>query len=135
MHSTSNCLLMIIWNVVTKVKTLVCADDHLSSPGPEVYNVYKFASMSHCIALVMLRVSVDFDHHLCFTVEQLLQETNLTVCVFTGQLDLIVDTPGELVSSLTGQVIHYSNSTCLWSSWPSIAFFSTYSHLPKTKIL
>jgi hypothetical protein len=31
-----------------------------------------------------------------FTVEQLLKETNLTVCVFTGQLDLIVDTPGEL---------------------------------------
>lgn len=30
-------------------------------------------------------------------VEQLLQETNLTVCVFTGQLDLIVDTPGTLL--------------------------------------
>jgi len=44
-----------------------------------------------------------FDHHLYFTVEQLLQETDLTVCVFTGQLDLIVDTPGELVSSITGQ--------------------------------
>jgi hypothetical protein len=76
-----------------------------------------------------------FDHLLYLTVEQLLQETNLTVCVFTGQLDLIVDTPGELVSSLTGQVIDYSNSTCLWSSWPSIAFSSFYSHLPKMKIL
>jgi len=74
-----------------------------------------------------------FDYHLYFTVEQLLQETNLTVCVFTGQLDLIVDTPGELVSSLTGQVIHYSNSTCLWSSWPSIAFFQYLFPSPKNE--
>jgi hypothetical protein len=74
-----------------------------------------------------------FDYHLCFTVEQLLQETNLTVCVFTGQLDLIVDTPGESVSYLTGQVIHYSNRTCLWFCWPSIAFSSTDSHLQKNE--
>jgi hypothetical protein len=37
-----------------------------------------------------------FDGPSCFTVEQLLEETDLTVCVFTGQLDLIVDTPGKL---------------------------------------
>jgi hypothetical protein len=63
----------------------------------------------HLHALVCFVYLLIYDNHLCFTVEQLLQETDLTVCVFTGQLDLIVDTPGELVSSLTGQIIHYSS--------------------------
>jgi len=39
----------------------------------------------------------DFMKPATSVVEQLLQETNLTVCVFTGQLDLIVDTPGTLL--------------------------------------
>jgi hypothetical protein len=39
---------------------------------------------------------LNFDYPFHFTVEKLLEETNLTVCVFTGQLDLIVDTPGKL---------------------------------------
>jgi len=39
----------------------------------------------------------DFMKPATSVVEQLLEETNLTVCVFTGQLDLIVDTPGTLL--------------------------------------
>jgi hypothetical protein len=50
-------------------------------------------------------------------VEQLLQETNLTVCVFTGQLDLIVDTPGELCLTFIGHTLQYFNS------WPSVEYF------------
>ncbi|KAJ4445349.1 hypothetical protein ANN_07154 [Periplaneta americana] len=38
----------------------------------------------------------DFMKSVTNIVEQLLDETDLTVCVFTGQLDLIVDTPGTL---------------------------------------
>jgi hypothetical protein len=50
--------------------------------------------------LIVLHTS-DCPFH--FTVEQLLEETNLTVCVFTGQLDLIVDTPGEFILNKCGE--------------------------------
>lgn len=46
---------------------------------------------------VFSSLSEDFMKPVTSVVEQLLKETNLTVCVFTGQLDLIVDTPGTLI--------------------------------------
>ncbi|XP_021913833.1 retinoid-inducible serine carboxypeptidase-like isoform X2 [Zootermopsis nevadensis] len=42
-------------------------------------------------------LSEDFMKPATEVVEQLLEKTDLTVCVFTGQLDLIVDTPGTLL--------------------------------------
>ena len=129
------CLLMIIWNVVTKVKKLECADDHLSSLGPEVHNVYKFASMSQCMALVMLCVSVDFWSQFVFYSGTVAARNKFDcLCIYWAAGSYRWHSRWvDIIPHWT--LIHCSNSTCSWSSWPSIAFSSTYSHPPKTKIL
>ncbi|PSN47006.1 Retinoid-inducible serine carboxypeptidase [Blattella germanica] len=60
--------------------------------GIDFYNIlYEMSSYRKH----MTQIGITFK--IVISVELLLEETDLTVCVFTGQLDLIVDTPGTLL--------------------------------------